>query len=556
MHDIEIEMDVPVPMRDGTVLRANVSRPAGDGTFPVLLTRHPYQKDLIFDGMIDTKAMVRAGYVVIHQDVRGRFASDGQWLPWKHERDDSYDTVEWAAALPYSNGQVGMFGGSYLGSTQWSAAIAGAPHLRAIAPATTWSDPENGMLFRGGAIELGLNTWWGLITGLGQIPKAGLSPEDTMDRMMATIGDFDALASRTYWQLPSGALPALADLGQPDLGVARALADPATMDEARVSNRHDEIAVPSLGFAGWYDVFLQGDLDNYVARRDRGHTARLVVGPWHHSSLLTPATGAQVGEVNFGLAAILPGGVPVSEIQRAWFDHWVNDGPATEAHESGVLLFVMGVNQWRAEPEWPLARAREASLYLAPDDTLSWTATDVEQSSSEFVYDPADPVITRGGNLVMTTDFPAGPFDQRDAESRDDVLVFTTPALEEDLEITGRVRATIFASTDGPSTDWVVRLCEVDAAGVSRNIVDGITRVQTEPGRVDEVDIDLWSTAIMIRAGHRLRVQITSSNFPRWDRNLNTGEDPIGGTSMRVARQQVHYDRSRPSRIILPLIDG
>ncbi len=554
MQEIRIELDVPAVMRDGTVLRANVFRPVGEGTFPVLVTRHPYDKSLLEAGYLDFKAIVRAGYIVVAQDTRGRFASDGEWLPWRFEREDGYDTIEWAAALPGSNGKVGMFGGSYLGSTQWSAAIAGAPHLVAIAPTTTWADPDDGLLLRGGATELGLNAWWGLGTALDQIPKAGLDPDDMLKLLTTTISDYDALATQTYWQLPAGAQPALQASGQPDLGLTRALADPASLEESRVSSRYDEIDVPSLGLAGWYDVFLQGDLDNYVGQRTRGRTSRLVIGPWHHHSLLTPFFGGQVGEVNFGLSALLPGGQPVSDIQREWYDHWLKDLPATDAHQSGVLLFVMGINQWRDEEEWPLARATDVALHLGQDSLLTWSAPEVDDALSTYAFDPADPALTRGGNLVMATEFPAGPFDQRDTEARDDVLVFTTEPLEDDLEITGRVHATLFVSTDGPSTDWVVRLCEVDDNGVSRNIVDGITRVHTEPGRVDEVDIDLWSTSIVIRAGHRLRVHVTSSNFPRWDRNLNTGEPVTKGVTMRVAQQRIHHDRSRPSRIVLPVV--
>ena len=192
----------------------------------------------------------------------------------------------------------------------------------------------------------------------------------------------------------------------------------------------------------------------------------------------------------------------------------------------------MGANEWRAEADWPLARAVTTPLYLDEAGALSWDAPESTEAESTYVYDPADPVMTRGGNLVMGSDYLAGPFDQRVAEARDDVLVFTTAPLEQDVEITGRISATLFAATDGPSTDWVVRLCEVDAEGVSRNIVDGITRVHTEAGRVDEVTIDLWSTSILIKAGHRLRAQVTSSNFPRWDRNLNTGEPENEGTTI------------------------
>jgi putative CocE/NonD family hydrolase len=554
VYEITIELDVPVPMRDGTVLRADVYRPAAEGIYPVLLSRGPYDKSVLWDGVLDFKKAVRAGYVIINQDTRGRFASDGEWLPWKYEREDGYDTVEWAASLPYSNGKVGMFAGSYLGSTQWSAAIAGAPHLAGIAPFTTWSDPDDGLMFRGGAVELGLNTYWGLLTGLGQHPKAGLPPEEMLAKLMAAMTDMSTMATKTYWQLPSAAQPAITDSGQPDVGVARALADPATMDECRVTKRYDDIDVPSLNFAGWYDIFLQGSLDNYVGTRSRGRTARLVVGPWAHTTLVSAFGADRVGEQSFGLGSVLPGGRTVTDLHLGWYDHWLKDLPATEEHESGVLLFVMGANQWRQESEWPLARAVDTPWYLGEDSTLAWDAPATDDAASDYVYDPANPVQTRGGNLVMSSDYPPGPFDQRDVESRDDVLVFTTPPLENDTEITGRVRATLFASTDGPSTDWVVRLCEVDAHGVSRNIVDGITRVHTEPGRIDEVAVDLWSTSILIKAGHRLRVQVTSSNFPRWDRNLNTGEPVTEGTTTRVSQQRVFHDHTRPSRITLPIV--
>lgn len=554
VNGITIDLDVPVPMRDGTVLRADVYRPASEGRFPILLSRSPYDKSMLMEGALAFKNAVRAGYVIINQDTRGRFTSDGEWLPWRYEREDGYDTVEWAASLPYSNGAVGTYGASYLGSTQWSAAIAGAPHLAAIAPTTTWSDPADGLMFRGGAVELGLNTFWGLLTAVGQYPKAGLAPEEMFGKLMATMADMDTMPTKTYWQLPAAAQPAMISSGQPDIGVARALADPATLDESRVSTRFDDIQVPSLSLAGWYDIFLQGSLDNYIGARAAGRTARLVIGPWDHTTLGGGMAAGRVGEVNFGLGSILPGGRSVTDLHLDWYDHWLKGLPATQEHESGVLLFVMGANQWRQEADWPLQRAVDTPLYLTGGAELTWDEPATDGAHSDYTYDPGNPVQTRGGHLVMSTEYPAGPFDQREAESRDDVLVFTTPPLEGDVEITGHVRATIFASTDGPSTDWVARLCEVDADGVSRNLADGITRVSTEPGRVDEVDIDLWSTSILIPAGHRLRVHVTSSNFPRWDRNLNTGEPVTEGTAMRVAQQRIYHDGQHLSRIIVPIV--
>ena len=219
-----------------------------------------------------------------------------------------------------------------------------------------------------------------------------------------------------------------------------------------------------------------------------------------------------------------------------------------------MQIFVMGINQWRDEQEWPLQRAVATPLYLHSEGRLSFEAPVEQESHTGFTYDPADPVPTCGGNLVMSTQFPAGPKDQAAIENRPDVLVFSSPVLDEDLEITGRVTANLFAATDGPTTDWVVKLCDVDENGVSLNIVDGISRVTTEPERIDKNEVDLWSTSIVIKAGHRLRVHVTSSNFPRWDRNLNTdvgGDDP---TKFRVAQQIIYHDALRLSHLVLPVI--
>ena len=550
-----IEFDVPVTMRDGTVLCADIYRPAGDGPWPVLLQRTPYDKSAQFGPLLlDIYTALRRGYIVVQQDVRGRFASDGEWLPWAHERSDGHDTVEWAASIPGSNGKVGMFGGSYTGNTQWAAAVTAPPHLVSIAPQITWSTPENGLFYRGGALEFGLNVWWSLIVSAGQHPKSAASLEDLLAQLGSTIGDYDRLADSTYWELPSGAAPAIARTGLPEIGAERGLRDPDTIDEARVAGKFDSVTVPSLNVAGWFDVFLQGSLDNYVGARSAGHTTRLIVGPWEHTSGASNSPG-HVGGVNYGLSSVAPGtSGSMTVVQLDWNDHFLAGAPAGPEHESGVDIFVMGINQWRREADWPLDRAVATSFYLHADGTLS-TATPLGgESATHFSYDPADPVPTTGGSMILAGSFPAGQLDQAAVEAREDVLVFTSAPLAEPLEITGRVAATVFASTDGPSTDWVVRLCDVDEKGRSVNVVDGITRVHTEAGRVEETDVDLWSTSIVIAAGHRLRVQLTSSNFPRWDRNLNTGEDPQTATAMRVAQQTVHHDASRPTHITLPVV--
>lgn len=554
MHATIIERDLAVPMRDGTVLRADVYRPAKEGTFPVLVYRTPYNKLFRFDAYFDLQVAVDREFVFVAQDTRGRFASEGEWMPFAHEREDGYDTIEWAAALPYSNGKVGTIGLSYCGSTQWSSAIMQAPHLRAIAPVVTWADPDDGLMFRDGVLEHGGNVSWSLAQSLTQHPKEALPPEQMFGKIMATVAEIDQIATRGYWALPSGRSPALAHTGQPSM-IGRAIADPATMDDCRVSNRYDDVEVPCLNIGGWYDIFLQGSIDNYVAMRKQGQIARLVVGPWAHVSLHS-TTPNFVGDVNFGLGSIAPFGRSLTDMQLDWYEHWLRDAPSTAAHESGVAIFVMGINQWRLEADWPLERAKSTAMYLHANGSLTWDRPSGGATESTYVYDPSDPTPTCGGGLVMSGEYPAGPLDQATVEARPDVLTFTSEPLDRDVEVTGRLQAIIFAGSDGPSTDFVVRLCCVDAHGVSRNIADGIARIQTDPSQICEVDVDLWSTSIVFAAGERIRVQVTSSNFPRWDRNPNTGEPARDAEKFRVARQRILHDAAYPSRIILPIIPG
>lgn len=557
MSQICIDQNVEVPMRDGTILRADVYRPAESGSYPVLVHRTPYDRTSVLGValFLDMLPAVNRGYIVVHQDTRGRFDSDGEWLPWAHEQKDGYDTVVWASRLSGSNGKVGLFGGSYSGQTQWAAAIAQPPGLAAIAPQITWSDPADGLLFRGGAVELGLNAVWTLRQALSQLPKVIDDPEKLSAAFSTTLQDLDSLESAghgAYWELPATPLPALERAGMPDLGVKRALQDPATTDECRVAGRYDQVTVPSLNIAGWFDVFQQGSLDNYIGMRARGVPARLVVGPWQHDNLMY---AGQIGDVNFGAMSLQPPGArSTTHYQLDWFDRYLRDDSPTVDPAAPVQIFVMGINQWRDEQEWPLQRAVATPLYLHLDGGLSFDRPSIEHSRTEFVYDPADPVLTRGGNLVMAAKYPIGPVDQAPVESRPDVLVFSTQALTEDLEITGRVTARLFAATDGPTTDWVVKVCDVDENGLSVNFVEGITRVTTEPGRTDEVEIDLWSTSIVIKAGHRLRVLVTSSNFPRWDRNPNTDTDVRDPSDFRVAKQTIHHDAQHLSHIVLPVI--
>jgi uncharacterized protein len=557
---MQVEFDVAAKMRDDTVLRADIYRPTSDGPWPVLLHRTPYGRQVPMNALIlDPLQAVARGYMLVHQDTRGRFGSDGEWLPFTYEVEDGYDTVRWAAALPGCNGVVGMIGGSYTGNTQWAAAVAAPPELRAIAPQVTWCDPADGLLFRGGAIEFGLYTAWSLITGVGHVAKRAVEdPAGAVAAITSLASDIDDLPSRVYFELPSGAAPAIARAGVPDIGVQRALANPQAADGATIAGKHGRVEAASLNVAGWYDIFLQGSLDNHAAMVELGKPTQLLVGPWDHGAI-AGMQGGIVGDVNFGMAsssAAIGLTTPLTQVQLGWFDHWLKGIDNGVADSAPVKIFVMGTNVWRDENEWPPARAVDTPWHLHAAGGLSPETPTADEPADYYVYDPADPVPTRGGAFVMSQDFRAGPADQRIVEDRVDVLVYTSDPLAEDLEVTGRIRMRLHAATDAPSTDWVVRLCDVDTDGVSRNLCDGILRVTGTPGEAADHEIDLWSTSNVFRAGHRIRVQVTSSNFPRWDRNLNTGEPVQTGTTMRAAQQTVFHDAARPSCIILPVIRG
>jgi putative CocE/NonD family hydrolase len=554
---VTVQLDVPARMRDGTILRANVYRPAGDGPWPTLLTRTPYEKDAtVEDGAIDPVHAARRGFMVAVQDTRGRFASDGEWTPFRFEREDGHDSVEWAARLPGSNGRVGMYGESYCGNTQWMAAAQAPPSLSAIAPTVTWSDPLDGLFARGGAIELGLTVAWTLETGAGYIGRLSISEDERERRFESILDDYDRLAEDGYWQLPVDDMALLARHKLPELGSIRLLRDRGVLDWCTVIGHHDRVNVPTLHTGGWHDIFVQGTLDNYMAMAELGAPARLVVGPWAHM----PPMADPIGGLCFGLRAGRAGAPAhadgnVNDLQLAWLHRHLAggaDGEQVDA-QAPVRIFVMGRNVWRDETAWPLARARTEQWFLGGGGTLrpGDPASD-RLESTEFVYDPADPVPTLGGQTVMAPTFPPGPFDQAPVEARPDVCVFTSEPLQSDLEVTGRVRVVLHAQSSAVSTDWVARLCDVHPDGRSFNLCDGIVRIFEGADASQRVEIDLWSTSNVFLAGHSLRVHVTSSSFPRWDRNLNTGDQ--GQAHMQVARQRIHHCSERPSWIELPVV--
>jgi len=561
-YEITIERDVQAKMRDGVILRADIYRPKAEGRFPVLLQRTPYNKAA---SDIGVRGAAR-GYVVIVQDVRGRYTSDGEWYPFLHESNDGYDTVEWAAALPYSNGKVGMFGGSYVGATQMLAAIVHPPHLAGICPYVTASNYHDGWTYQGGAFEQWFNESW--TSGLAQ---------DTLNRTV----DKDTNAMKSVWKLPLASYPVFGlpqVSSESDLTASLApyfldwLAHP-NYDEYwkrwSIEEYFADINVPVLHVAAWYDIFLGGSLRNYIRIKAHGtnDAARrgqhlLVVIGGHAGS------GRKIGEVDFGPAANLD----EDDIILTWYDYLFKN-VQNEFAGKPVKIFVMGTNEWRQEDDWPLARAATTKYFLHSagkanslrgDGTLS-TSTPRSETPDQYVYDPASPAPTIGGPLCCDSEHLApGPRDQRPVEARNDVLIYSTPPLVEDLEITGPVILELFAKSSAVDTDFTGKLVDIWPNGFAQNLTEGIVRARyrdsqekselMNPGKIYKFKLDLWATSNVFRKGHVLRLEVSSSNFPRFDRNLNSGADAALAQQFVSATNTIYHDDQHPSTLVLPVV--
>jgi uncharacterized protein len=554
-----VERDVPAKMRDGVILKADIYRPKASGKYPVLLERTPYDKN--YSRSFGMKAAAR-GYVVVVQDVRGRFTSEGQWYPFRYESQDGYDSVEWVAALSESNGKVGMFGGSYVGATQMLAAIAGPPHLSGVAPGVTASNYHENWTYQGGAFEQWFNQSW--TSGLAQNTLARRAAQDT---------------NALNWKdvLPLESYPTLA---QPDAKSLAPyyrdwLAHPNYDDywkAVSLEENYSKIQVPILHVAAWFDIFLGGSLRNYVLLKSRAgsEAARngqhLLVEVGGHSG---GSDQRKIGEVDFGSAAPYDN----DELLLKWYDYLLK-GQANEfAGKKPVRIFVMGKNEWRDEEDWPLARAKATKYFLHSAGKANSSAGDgrlsaqppLTEPKDSYAYDPENPVPTIGGPLCCDSGHLApGPRDQRTVEERSDVLVYTTPAFLQDTEVTGPVSLDFFASTSGKDTDFTAKLLDVWPNGFAQNLTEGILRLRyrnsmerpelAKPGEIYHLSVDLWATSNVFLAGHRLRLEISSSNFPRFDRNLNTGENQATSTKMLPATNTIYHDKEHPSALVLPIV--
>ncbi|QYN33589.1 CocE/NonD family hydrolase [Pseudonocardia sp. DSM 110487] len=577
-----VEVDVPVPMRDGVALATNLWRLEGPGPFPVLLVRTPYGKDdagtFGNPKLPDVFALVEAGYAVVAQDVRGTSRSPGTFVPHVHEGSDGFDTLQWLAGQPWCDGAVGMWGGSYMGFTQWQAAVRGAPALRAIAPVMSSADPYRAPWYSsGGALSQDAVLTWGTLSALRNLGRDltdGRGDESDARVLMAGLADPRLL----HEPLPVAERDAMTRnlpwvgevLGHPERD--------AFWRQAAAIDRCDRITVPALHVGGWYDVFIGETVRSYTTMcRHGGSTEaregqRLIVGPWCH------ADGTDLGtfpDRSFGLE----GSIKAADVTAAhlrFFDRWVRGRTDTPDDPHPVRIFVMGIDQWRDEADWPLPDTRYTDFFLAGGGRANTAAGDgiltrdgaAMEAVDTFLYDPRRPVPTVGGTVLAAVPgvYP-GPADQAAVEAREDVLCFTTAVLERPVEVTGHVTLVLHVSSSAPDTDVTGKLVDVRPDGKAILVCEGIQRARyrrsltepepLEPGTIYELTIDLCVTSNVFLPGHRIRLEVSSSNFPRYDRNTNTGATIAndGDDDLAVAVNRVHHGPARPSRLVLPLIE-
>jgi uncharacterized protein len=529
--EIVVERNVPATMRDGIRLQADIYRPKGDGKLPVVLARTPYGK-----GAAEAigRFIAAHGYITVIQDCRGRFASEGAWYAFKNDDLDGYDAVEWAATIPGSDGRVVMWGGSYAAITQVLAAVTSPPHLVTITP---WMVPSNfheGVVYQGGALEKNLTDSW--VGGVSADPVTQKPPADlhSVDfyRDWRLHPDYDQ-----YWKLMT------------------------------IDSRPEKILVPGLYLSGWYDVFISGALRNYESVSKHGNPAvqakqRLIIGPWMHGM-----ASSKSGDVDFGPAA-----TPDPTIVFRWYDY-ILKGTSNEFNTGKpVKIFVMGKNVWRDEDAWPLARAQTTRYYLHSNgkansvtgDGSLGPAAPKREANDQYVYDPADPVPTQGGGLCCGPKPEGGAFDQRSIEQRPDVLVYTSEPFKNDFEITGNIEVELYAHSSAVDTDLTVKVVDVRPDGYAQNLTDGILRLRyrnsmekpelLKPGEVYKITVDAGPTSNVFLPGHRLRIEVSSSNGPRFDSNPNTGANSDQEKNPIKATNAILHDSDHPSAVLLPVI--
>ena len=550
-QQIRIQLDVKIPMRDGVLLSADIYKPADVGPFPVLLIRTIYDKQS--ERYIEwTKRFVKSGYACVMQDCRGRHDSDGKWEPYIHESDDGHDTLEWIGSQSWCDGNVGMYGVSYVGYTQHQAALQRSNYLKAIAPIASQQD-NFGHQRVDGVLQQHVAQFF--INNVGRTNKRGATG----------LMDWDEI----YRRLPL--ISAVDDIV--DLEFYREIVKHHSFDDFWKSysmrDKYDEVNVPAYFITGWYDNLVhetcklfQGWTGNAKSEAARNHT-KLLIGPWSHNNI---GSAECFGAVAFGERACKD----IIEEQIQWYNRHLKGILNEFDDDPKVHVFVMGANRWRTGNTWPLEDVSYQSFYLHSerganslngDGALNLEPPDKEPPD-QFVYDPDDPVPTTGGQFMMME--RGGPADRSTVQQRTDILVYETDRLLADLEIVGPVKLILFASSSALDTDFTGTLSDVFPDGRAVMLTEGILRARfresiekptlIRPGEVYEFEIDMWDTGNLFKSDHRIRLEVSSSNFPRYERNQNTGTQPGLDTRVSIANQTIYHDADHPSRLILPSV--
>ncbi len=544
-YEIKIDFNQRVKMRDGVELSADVYRPDAPGKFPVILSRTPYTKPGAYN---TAKYFVPQGYVFVAMDVRGRGDSDGKFLPYRNDGMDGYDAIEWCAGQPWSTGKVGTIGGSYNGRIQWLTAVTQPPHLVTMIAMVTPSDP---FVEWPTGLPLPMDISWYHITA-GHLSQNMDAVDWTKIQWHLPMYDMDEMAGRpnAYWK---------EEIDHAQLG--------PYWEPLRYQNKYERVKVPVLHISGWYDDEQVGTPLNFIGMTAKSQPEnirtgqRLLMGPWPHAI----NSVSKLGDVDFGPT----GKIDLNGYWLRWFDYWLKGADNGLMKEAPVHIFVMGANYWTDENEWPIARTQFTKYYLHSGGRANSGYGDGKLSLQEpakepadgYTYDPANPTpfITEPSFAQI-----GGPDDYRPIERRDDVLVYTSDPAAQDTEICGPIRMQLHAASSAKDTDFMAKLIDVWPNGFAQRLIDGMVRARfrdgmdrpslIEPGKIYAYHLDMWNTCQMFQKDHRIRVEVSSSGFPKYDRNLNTGDTLGKTTRMQTADQKIYHDREHPSFVVLPVV--
>ncbi len=550
-------------MSDGVKISAAVWTPDVEAAkFPVIMIATPYNK-LDDWNMNAAQFFAQRGYAFVAYDLRGRYDSEGNAYLYGAKDGEDLDAMQtWAAKQPWCSGKIGMFGGSYLGFIQWEGALRQNPNLTALIPEISPDDHYDNV-YPSGAFQLSnsLDFLWFCCGGRTNTPTQVLNWEKWYKQLpVKSMAEWAGIQNTKLWN----------DLvSHPDRDDYWPGPGERIAPGQKGPGKYAQVKVPTFNISGWFDQVSQATINNYTGMANYGpkelrSAHKLMMGPWTHDGLFE----THEGDLTFPNQAA-PNGL---QWRLRWFDHWLKGINNGFDKEPPVYIYVMGIDRWRNECEWPLKRTQFTKYYLhshgqanSLDGNGRLDQTPPNQESTDaFTYDPAHPVPTLGGNIASQPKYIAGPYDQTAIELRSDVLVYTTPPLAQDVEVTGPVVLHLFASTDRSDTDFAGKLVDVHPNGYAEILLEGIIRGRhwksfkeqdlLTPDKVYEFYIDLWSTSNVFLRGHQIRIEVSSSNFPKYDRNPNTGHKFGEDSEILVAHQKIYHDTSRPSYVSLPVI--